>query len=140
MPPATLAPVFLRDAAPTTLARGERWIEPIRRLARVSEFGALGDVRGGGALPEGAVQAVLDEATLVLPLAGVIDLAAERARLGRERDKAQAEAEKVERKLANAEFIAKAKPEVVAENRERLAGFSAEIDRLAAALGRLGPA
>ncbi len=135
VPPATLAPVLLRDGSETTLARAGRWIEPIRRLARVSELGPL-----AGAMPDGSVQAVVDEATLVLPLAGVIDLAAERARLGRERDKARGEADKVERKLGNAEFIAKAKPEVVAENRERLAAFSAEMARLTAALGRLGVA
>ena len=112
VPAATTTPVLLRDAAPGTLARAARWIEPIRRMARVTEVAAL-----DGAMPAGSAQAVLDEATLILPLAGVIDLAAERARLGKERAKAAAEAEKLDRKLANADFVRRAPEEVVEENR-----------------------
>ena len=76
VPPAALAPVLLRDASPETMARAERWIDAIRRMARASEVRAL-----DGAMPAGSAQAVLDEATVVLPLAGLIDLAAERKRL-----------------------------------------------------------
>ncbi len=132
VPAATTTPALLRDAAPETLARAARWIEPIRRLARVTEIRPL-----AGAMPEGSAQAVLDEATLILPLAGVIDLAAERARLGREREKAAGEAEKLARKLANADFVARAPEDVVEENRERLGAARAEMTRLAAALERL---
>ena len=93
----------------------------------------------GVATPMGSgdMQAVLGEATLILPLAGVIDLAAERARLAKDRAKAEAEARKVEAKLANADFVARAKEEVVEENRERLANFRAEMARLDAAMARL---
>jgi len=132
VPPAALAPVLLRDAAPQTLARAERWIEAIRRMARASEVQAL-----DGAMPAGSVQAVLDEATVVLPLEGLIDVAAERKRLAAGRDKTLAEAAKVAQKLANADFVSRAKPEVVEENRERLAGFQAEAARLEAALARI---
>ncbi len=132
VPPSVLAPVLLRDAAPASLARGERWIESIRRMARVSELSAL-----SGAMPGGSVQTVVDEATLVLPLEGIVDLKAERARLQRERERAAGEAAKVERKLGNAEFVAKAKPEVVEENRERLAAFLAEVRHLESAIEAL---
>jgi valyl-tRNA synthetase len=132
VPPSVLAPVLLRDAAAATLGRAERWQEAIRRLARASEISPL-----EGALPGGAAQIVVDEATVVLPLAGLIDLDAERARLARERDRAAQEAEKVAKKLANADFVARAPAEIVAENRERLDGFQAEMARLAAALQRL---
>jgi valyl-tRNA synthetase len=81
---------------------------------------------------------VLDEATLILPLGDVIDLAAERARLARERDRALADAGKIEQKLANADFVARAKQEVVQENRDRLARAQAEVSRLDAALARVG--
>jgi valyl-tRNA synthetase len=90
-----------------------------------------------GEVPQGSAQAVLDEATLVLPLAGLIDIEAERARLQRERAKVEAEAEKVARKLDNPDFVARAKEEVVAENRERLQAFRDEAARLEAALQRL---
>ena len=79
----------------------------------------------------------LEEATIVLPLEGLIDLGAERARLEKELGKARADLAKVAAKLANTEFVARAKPEVVEENRNRLAGFAADIKRLQACLARL---
>ena len=132
VPPSQLGPVLLRDASDVTLARAHRWFDPIKRLARVSEVSVL-----AGAIPAQAAQVVVAEATLILPLAGLIDLDAERARLKRESDKAGAEAEKVRRKLENADFVSRAKPEVVEENRERLAAFEADQVRLAAALQRV---
>jgi valyl-tRNA synthetase len=81
---------------------------------------------------------VLDEATVILPLEGLIDIAAEQARLRRERDKAIGEIRKVEQKLGNADFVRRAPEEVVEENRERLISFQSEIVRLDAALERLG--
>jgi valyl-tRNA synthetase len=74
----------------------------------------------------------------MLPLEGVIDLGAERTRLAKARAAAQAEAQKIAAKLANADFVARAKEEVVEENRERLADAEAEIARLGAALARIG--
>jgi valyl-tRNA synthetase len=133
VPPGTPAPILLRDANPETMARAERWMEPIRRLARASEVRAL-----DGQMPKGSAQAVLDEATVVLPLEGLIDLAAERKRLGTARDKALAEAGKVAQKLSNIDFVRRAPEEVVEENRERQAGYEAEVARLEAALARIG--
>ncbi len=132
VPPSVKAPVLLKDATPENLARGRRWAEAIGRMARASEFGPL-----LGEVPKGSVQAVLDEATIVLPLAGLIDLTAERARLERERAKAAKEIDAVRRKLDNADFLARAKPEVVDESRERLAAAQADVARLDAALARL---
>ncbi|MDP9095196.1 MAG: valine--tRNA ligase, partial [Pseudomonadota bacterium] len=132
VPPSALAPVLLRDARPQTLARAQTWSEAIRRMARADRVGPL-----EGALPPGSAQAVVDEATVVIPLAGLIDLAAERARLERDRGKALGEAEKIVRKLENADFVSRAKPEVVEETRERLAAFEREAARLGAAIGRI---
>ncbi len=115
VPPAAPVPILLRDAPPETLARAERWEEAIRRLARAAGVGAL-----QGSLPPGAVQIVLGSTTAVLPLGDVVDLAAERARLARDRDKAEAEAAKLRQKLANPGFTGRAAPEVVEETRERL--------------------
>jgi valyl-tRNA synthetase len=132
VPPSQKGAILLKDASPETLARGERWIEAIGRMARASSFGPL-----LGEMPRGAAQAVVDEATVVLPLAGLIDLDAERARLARERAKAADEAGKVLKKLGNPDFVSRAKEEVVAENRERLAAAEAEMARLDAALARI---
>ena len=130
--PAVLTPILLRDAKPETMARAARWAESIHRMARASSVEPL-----DGPLPPGSAQIVVDEATIVLPLAGVIDLDIERTRLAKEHAKALAEAEKVMRKLGNAEFVAKARPEVVEENRGRLAAFQHEAARIEAAIARI---
>ncbi len=132
VPPGTPAPVLLRDASPEAASRAERWIDAIRRLARASEVRLL-----DGEMPKGSAQAVLDEATVILPLAGLVDLDAERVRLGKEREKAAGEARKVQQKLSNADFVKRAPEDVVEENRERLAGYEREMERLEAALARL---
>nr|WP_314069823.1 valine--tRNA ligase [uncultured Roseococcus sp.] len=132
VPPSIKTKLLVQGASAETLARANRWIDAIGRLARVTEIEVL-----EGAPPKGVVQAVVGEATLMLPLAEVIDLGAERARLNKDRVKAEGEVKKINAKLGNAEFIAKAKPEVIEENRERLADAEAEIARLDAALARI---
>ncbi len=87
--------------------------------------------------PKGSAQIVVGETTAALPLAGVIDMGAERARLSREIDKAKVEIEKIDAKLDNAGFLAKAPPEVVEENRERRSDFEATLVKLQAALKRV---
>jgi valyl-tRNA synthetase len=79
----------------------------------------------------------MGEMTAALPLAGVIDMQAEKARLEREVDKCHAEIKKVDVKLANKDFVAKAPPEVVEENQERRAAFQATLSKLQAALRRV---
>jgi len=105
--------------------------DAILRLARLEK--AVTAASG----PKGSVQLVLDEATIVLPLAGVIDLDKEGARLARERDKATAEADKIEQRLGNPGFVEKAAEEVVEEARERLVELRATAKSLDAALKRL---
>ncbi|HEY5302012.1 MAG TPA: valine--tRNA ligase [Acetobacteraceae bacterium] len=132
VPPSVLAPVLLHDASAESKARAERWIEPIRRMARAAEVSAV-----SGAVSKGSAQVVLDEATLEIPLLGLIDVEAERARLEKDRAKAGGEAGKMRGKLANGDFVRRAPADVVEENRDRLAGLEAEIMRLDAALRRI---
>ncbi len=132
VPPAILVPILLRDALPATLARARRWQEAIGRLARISEIRPL-----DGEMPRGVAQAMVDEATVILPLAEIVDLAAERTRLDRERGKVGREAERLKQKLADAAFVSRAPEEVVEENRERLTAAEAELARLEAALRRI---
>ncbi|PWB79264.1 MAG: hypothetical protein C3F11_21275, partial [Methylocystaceae bacterium] len=73
-----------------------------------------------------------------IPLEGVIDLSAEKARLAKETAKLEGEVKKIEAKLANADFLARAPEEVVDENRERREELLARIEKLAAAAKRLG--
>ncbi len=133
VPPSKPSPVLLQGVSADVLGRVDRWMEAIRRLARASEVRAL-----VGEPPKGIAQAVLDEATIVLPLEGLIDIEAERARLLKELDRAAVEKKKAAQKLANADFVSRAPEEVVAEIRERLETAASEIARLQAALDRLG--
>jgi valyl-tRNA synthetase len=132
VPPSLKSPVFLKDASPESLARVARWAEAISRMARASESGAL-----AGEVPRGAAQAVLDEATIILPLADIIDLDVERARLAATRSKAAAELAKVEQKLGNEEFVKRAPEAIIEEMQERRRSFTAETERLDAALARI---
>ena len=101
------------------------------RLARIET------ITHADSAPDGSVQAVVGADTFALPLAGVVDVAAERARLGKESDKLAKEIGGLERKLANEGFLAKAPAAVVEEQRERLADALALRDKLSAALDRL---
>jgi valyl-tRNA synthetase len=127
--------LLLNGASATSAARLEKHGEAIRRLARL-ERASVGD----GSVPPGAVQLVHDEATVVLPLANVIDLGKERTRLERELAKTEGEIAKIDQKLGNAGFVAKAPPEVIEENRERRAEAAQARAKLAEALGRLAKA
>jgi valyl-tRNA synthetase len=78
------------------------------------------------------------DANIVVPLDGVIDIAAEQARLTKALEAAQKEAKSLEGRLSNAAFVEKAKPEAVEKARADHATHAAEAERLAAALARLG--
>ncbi len=132
VPPGAKVPLLVRDASPESAARLESHRDIVARLAWLDSVGLL-----EGAVPRGAVQVVLDEATAVLPLAEVIDVEKELERLKREMSKAETEIARFDVKLANDQFLAKAPPEVVEEQRERRAETVQLRDRLAAALGRL---
>ncbi|WP_183266319.1 valine--tRNA ligase [Acidocella aromatica] len=132
VPPSQKSPVLLQDAAPATLARAQAWFEAISRMARASEIGPL-----TGPAPKNAAQAVLGEATIILPLEGLIDLDAERKRLAAALAKAQAELAKVEAKLGNADFVSRAPEAVLEEHRERQESFASEVKRLDTALARI---
>jgi valyl-tRNA synthetase len=89
--------------------------------------------------PEGLAAAVPTEiGTLYLPLGGIVDVAAEIARLGGEAAKVGGEIAKVRAKLSNPTFVDNAPPEVVAEHRQREDGWVARLEALRAAIQNLG--
>jgi valyl-tRNA synthetase len=130
VPPAARAPLTLVGCEPETRARLERHRDMILTLARLST------AREGEA-PQGAVPFVIGEATGFLSIAEFIDVAAERARLTKEIAAFAADIDRTAKKLANADFVARAPEEVVEENRERLAAAEAGKAKLEAALARL---
>jgi len=88
-------------------------------------------------VPAGGVQVIVDGATIILCLDDVVDLPREKARLGKEIGRLDAELAKIAAKLANPDFLAKAKAEIVEEQREREADVSRDRDRVKAAYDRL---
>ncbi|MEO0036375.1 MAG: hypothetical protein RLZZ501_2398 [Pseudomonadota bacterium] len=137
VPPSAQVELLVAGLAPERAGWLATHGELLRRLARCASITAI----AADALDShrsGAAQMVVDEATLVMPLGAIIDIAAERARLGKELAKLEGEIAKVDKKLGNADFIARAPEEVVAEQRERRDDWSASAARLREALGRLG--
>ncbi|WP_407174294.1 valine--tRNA ligase [Bradyrhizobium sp. STM 3562] len=131
IPPATLTPLVLAGSSAETKERAPRWSEVIKRLARLSE------ISFADRPPEGAVQVVVRGEVAALPLKGVIDLSAERARLDKEMAKAEADIKRVDAKLGNEKFVANAPEEVVEEEREKREAAVARKEKILEALERL---
>ncbi len=130
VPPGARLPLHVRDAGAQTTERLARQSAVLARLARVDRTD--GDATGG------AAQVVVDEATFVLPLEGVIDLAAERTRLTKAIAAAEKERDGLSGRLGNPSFVERAKPEAVEKAKADHADKAAEAERLSAALARLG--
>ena len=94
-----LLPLVMVGVGDHVWERVQRWSEFIKRMARISE------VTRTPTYPQGAVQLVIRGEVAALPLAGVIDLAAERARLAKEMAKADADIARVDAKLGNPNFV-----------------------------------
>ena len=122
---------MLAGASKETQGRVERWAEFIKRLARVSEISAA------PAAPQGSVQLLVRGEVAALPLIGVIDLAAERARLEKEMAKVEADIKRVDAKLSNADFMARAPEEVVDGEKEKREEAESRRAKLIEALERL---
>jgi valyl-tRNA synthetase len=131
VPPGAKLPLHVREASGPTLGRLERQEAAIRRLARVESIG-FGEAAGG------AAQVVVDEATYILPLEGVIDIEAERARLSKALEAAEKERDSLAARLANPSFVERAKPEAVEKARADHAEKASDADKYRAALARLG--
>jgi valyl-tRNA synthetase len=131
VPPSARAPLTLIGAG--EVARG--------RLARnrdlIVTLGRLESAKEADAPPAGAVPFVLGEATGALAIAEFIDLAAEKARLNKEIASFAGDIERTAKKLDNPDFIARAREDVVQENRDRLVESQAAKAKLEAALTRL---
>jgi valyl-tRNA synthetase len=128
-------PVVVRmateDAKVAKLLTGAR--DYIFRLATVSELEIVPRLKGDKL----GAQAVAAGCALEVPLEGLIDLTAEKARLTKELEKVRREMETLERKLSNANFVANAPPDVVEENRRRLKEYQDQAAKFQSALERL---
>jgi valyl-tRNA synthetase len=129
--PATLTPLALATASAETRARAQRWNDVVKRMARLS------DISFAASAPQGAVQLLVRGEVAALPLKGVIDLAAEKARLEKEAAKAEADIRRVDAKLSNEKFVANAPEDIVEEEKEKREAAVARKARILEALERL---
>jgi valyl-tRNA synthetase len=131
IPASAPIPVVLAGASAETQARAGRWAEFAKRLARVA------DITFADTAPQGSVQLLIRGEVAALPLKGVIDLDAERARLGKEMQKAESDIARVDQKLGNPKFVANAAEEVVESEREKREEAVARRGKIVEALERL---
>ena len=127
--PTRQVPLLVQAGGANELARLQRFDSQLRFLNRLERVEAIdGD-------PPPAAAGLVGELKLFVPLEGLVDLDAERARLDREIARVSAEREKSEAKLAK--FSDKVPPAVVEQERQRLADWTAQHDALSAQRARL---
>lgn len=131
VPAGAQIPLVLVASSADVQARAGRWGDIVKRLARIS------DISFADAAPKSSIQLLIRGETAALPLEGVIDLDAERARLAKEIQKLDVEVGKIDAKLGNADFIRRAPEEVVDEQRERREEALTRKAKMEEALGRL---
>ncbi|TXN39842.1 valine--tRNA ligase [Methylobacterium sp. WL7] len=131
VPAAAQIPLVMVGASPEVRTRVEAWRDTLLRLARLSEI-TLSDTP-----PKNSVQLLVRGSVAALPLEGIVDLAGEVARLKKEQGKAQGEIKKVDAKLGNADFVARAPEDIIEENRERREAEAARLVKIEEALARL---
>ena len=119
--------VYIENASVEDRRRFDASASAIRKLAGISEVRWLPQ---GEQAPQSATASVGDM-KIHVPMAGLIDVAAELARLGKRRARVELELAKATGKLENEKFVRNAPAEVVAQERERLEGFKRELAQLA---------
>jgi valyl-tRNA synthetase len=132
VPAASQIPLVIINASATVKEQATRWNDALKRLARLSDI-SLAEIA-----PPKSVQIVLESCVLALPLAGIIDMDAERARLTKEQEKQLAEIAKVDAKLSNADFVARAPTDILEENRARKLEAEQRVEKIKDALNQLG--
>lgn len=124
---------YVKDASAVTLTTIERQKTLICKLARLEELDALGNRD----VTKDMVQTVSREAAILIPLKGVVDFEAERARLQKELETLNKNLEGYSRKLSNESFVAKAPAAVVAEEKRRQAEAQENKAKVEEALARI---
>ncbi len=127
VPAGAQIPMLIKGTSETTKTRLVTHEGIIKKMARLSDV-TLTDVAA-----KNAAQTVVDEATLILPLEGVIDIAQEKDRLTKEIAKWEGEIAKVDAKMANENFVSRAPQDILDEHRERKENATSMITKLEAA-------
>ena len=123
--------LLVKDACAETQEGLKAFEEIFKRIARLEAIDLVDEA------PKGAIQTIVDQTTLILPIADIIDLDAERARLKKRIDKLESDINKISQKLDNKKFIENAPEELIAEQKELVAEKKAEQDKFTSALKQL---
>ncbi len=123
--------LLVLEASDQTKERLKQYEPALSQMARLASISTDGEAK------KGAVKSIVDEATIVLPVADLIDLDKERARLAKQIEKLEKDIEAIDKKLGNEKFVANAPDEVVAEQKERKAEAQNIRDKLSAALEQI---
>ncbi len=115
-----------------TKARLKTYDAVLKQMARLSSIELL-----SGDAPKQSLKAIVDEATLILPIADLIDLDKERERLQKQIAKLQDDIRKTDEKLGNDQFVANAPPEIIEEFKSRIVEAKGTIEKLEMALSQL---
>ena len=132
--PGKRLPVVVQDADPADIERIEQhrlYLQNVARLERI-------DTLDAGTEPPTSATALLGTMKILVPMAGLVDVAAERERLFKQREKAAAELQKVTAKLGNENFVARAPEDVVAKEQARHKTLEMEIGQLDDQISKLG--
>jgi len=131
--PSKAVPLLLQGGTPLDQVRAKSTLSMLNRLANVSDLTWL---THNEEAPPNAL-GLIDELKVMIPLAGLIDVAAETARLGKELEKTKADLERIEKKLGNESFIAKAPSDVVEKERGKANDLMARIATLSNQMTKL---
>ncbi len=132
--PGKTIPLLLADGDDTDRARATKFAAQIAFLARVE----VPQWIAPGADEPAAAAAVVGAMRVLIPLAGLIDVTAEKTRLAKEISRIEGEIKKCEGKLGNANFVANAPAEVVAQERQRITDWGTQLNALREQLRKLG--
>jgi valyl-tRNA synthetase len=130
VPPGLQLPLLVKTESAGSAESLERIRPLLLSLARANSL----EAGPGVAKPPASASAILSGGTLFIPLGGVIDLNVERTRLGKESERLANLIEGTERKLSNESFVSRAKPEVVAAEREKLDSLRADMAKVQTAI------
>ncbi len=124
--------ILVQNASAETLERVHRMNDAIQQLVKTNSITPL-----KGEIPDMVVQDILNEATLIFPLADAIDLDAEKERLTKKQEKLSKEIDILQKRLGNTSFVERAPEHVVTEAKANLSEMQDEFERLEAAIAKL---
>jgi valyl-tRNA synthetase len=131
--PGKLLPVLLDGTSAEDRERAIRHQQVLQRVGRVESITSL----AVGEVAPASATALLGEIRLLVPMAGLIDIDAERARLTKQVEKVRVDLQRSRGKLDNEKFVDNAPPEVVTQERERISAFDKQLAQLAEQLEKL---